>query len=128
MLLLNEKPIKEFGFYEFSLIGFGLISAFFMKRFIRWHNRYRITRFVQKSKTSMLGERYVELTEKHVVYTVGEQTAEILWESILFLRETDAYFYLFVAENQAIILPKSIFEDTAEIDAFRTFVARFLKQ
>lgn len=127
MLLFSDKPLSEFGFYEAMLIGMGLAAAFFMKSFIKWHNRFRISRFVQKNSSSMLGERYVELTEKHVVYRVGEQTAEILWENIFYLRETELYFYLFVAENQAIILPKSIFDDQGEINAFRKFISRCLQ-
>lgn len=120
---MSKKTFSEFGFYELLLVVLGVVSAFYMKAFIYWQNKFKINKFLKHHSATMLGERLVELTSDTIFYQVGEETVTLPWSEALCLRETQQYFYIFLTQNQAIIIPKSAVGNTDEQEAFTAFVA-----
>ena len=75
--------------------------------------RYRVKGQVRRSGR----ERYVQETEINgfgVHVTVGKNRAKMGFDKLVRVRETAGAFYLFIADNQAWILPKNQMEDRDE--------------
>ena len=71
----------------------------------------------------MIEHREINCEEEKLIATTSNSHTEILWKAFEKIGETKEHFFLFIAVNQGIIIPKRIFETPTEIKTFKEFIA-----
>jgi len=116
LVFIRRAGITNWEISDFVLIGLGIIFVALAKPLVFFIIKRRITKLIQASPAeSVIGERTVFINPTHIAMEskVGKGVFEC--EHFTECIETSAFFYMFLSENQGLILPKS--DMPAEIQA-----------
>jgi YcxB-like protein len=98
-----------------SLSAWILLVQLFIPRIVHWLTYYRNRR--------IFGLRRVTFDEVGVVADGPQGHIETPWKNYLHFRESKRLFMLYLSQDVMGIVPKRVFENGAQVDAFRTLVA-----
>lgn len=81
---------------------------------------YFLKRQLRRSQKvgGMTDEREMILTEKEIIVKTNVSDTQFAWDAILRVQESDQCFFLYIASNQALLVPKSAFRITEEEEKF----------
>lgn len=71
---------------------------------------------------SVSGKRRYTFSDEGIKIEFDEATAELKWPFFTRIKETAAFFLLFVTGSFCNIIPKRCFVDSAQLDSFRSLV------
>lgn len=91
--------------------------------FIPWSVRRRLNK--PANKEHITGNRTLVLNEDKLELQTPRTDSSMLWSSFTKLRRTKLYYYLFITEASAIIVPKRAFDDAKEMETFEQLVAKY---
>ena len=118
---------EYYGKSELLLILLGILFFFCVPYFIKWNSNRIIKNLIEGGKNEdMIGPRSIAFEEDKLIAITKYSRLELLWPGFEKLGETKNYFFLFLSVNQAIVLPKRIFNSEEEIEYLRSFINRKL--
>ncbi|MCC5916615.1 MAG: YcxB family protein [Cryomorphaceae bacterium] len=80
------------------------------------------TKSIPNNDGAILGQKEVEFAEDKIIYKTANSEGSSDWTTIKKLEESSKAFYLYMDANMAILVPKKVFKDKADEDAFKTMV------
>jgi hypothetical protein len=123
ILLRNGYHIENYGVAEIVLLSIGVLLIFTMKYIAKWYSNLHANRIINSGKNAdMIGHREIRFENERLVATTSSSHTEILWKAFEKVSETKEHFFLFIAVNQSIIVPKRSFETQAEVETFKKFI------
>ncbi|WP_053404881.1 YcxB family protein [Persicobacter sp. CCB-QB2] len=109
-----------------NLITLGLTVAIspFIGRLYRKLIKSKSLKYLRQNPAAHItGEKAIALTENNLILSADEEiVSTIKWESMHSFREDQLFYYLFITSQQAVIVPKRIFQE--EEQEFRKFAKR----
>ncbi|GAB6108194.1 YcxB family protein [Fusibacter bizertensis] len=119
------SPIMDIP-YWFLMIFFAATALLWMGFYVKWYKR-RIAKNIKK----MLNKgRVPGIVGKHELVIdkvqISDKTLESFtnYNTVEKLNETKTFFYVYVNEVMAYMVPKAAFENEAELQQFRDLVAQ----
>lgn len=80
------------------------------------------TKSIPDNDGTILGQKEFEFSEDKIIYKTENSEGSSAWTTIKKLEESSKAFYLYVDTNMAILVPKRVFKDKSDEDAFKTLV------
>ena len=126
--LTKGLDFEQYGLAEVLLLGFGIITGIFMGKIVRWNSNRQVKKLIKGVKNiDAIGKQSLTLNTDFLIQHTENSYSEIKWQAIDCMEENDNYFFLFLAANQAILIPKRIFSSESEIAATRELLINNLK-
>jgi hypothetical protein len=105
------------------VLGSSLLGTFAGYSLVAAKTRTRAIKFVQNDENkSLLDEKEVEISDDRVSYTNKSTSMTIDLSSIVRYHRHTKYFYLFLNQSSALIIPDRLFRSQAEIEEFDRFL------
>ena len=89
---------------------------------------FAINRSLNKTKSipdndgAILGQKVMEFTEDKITFKTTNSEGSSDWRTIKKLEESSKAFYLYMDTNMAMLVPKRVFKDKSDEDAFKILV------
>ncbi len=80
------------------------------------------TKSIPDNDGTILGQKEFKFSEDKIIYKTENSEGSSAWTTIKKLEESSKAFYLYVDTNMAILVPKRVFKDKSDEDAFKTLV------
>ncbi len=85
------------------------------------------TKKIPNNDGAILGEKEYEFSDDIISYKTNNAEGSLNWSTVLKLEESTNAFYLYMDTNMALIVPKRVFKDQAEEEAFKNIVKGKIK-
>ncbi len=125
LILVLPRAFRRGGFSkaDIGLILFGVLIALITTPLVKWSNRNRVNKIIRTGKnTDLTGPRKIEFEADKIRMTSAHCESVVKWETFEKLEETAVHLFLFVTVNQAIIIPKRIFESEVALAQVKEFI------
>jgi hypothetical protein len=116
-LILNHEKFN-LAVTVFSSFAGVLVSVFV----INW--RLNKTKSIPDSDGAILGQKEFEFSEDNITYKTVNSEGISTWKAIKKLEESSQTFYLYTDTNMAIMVPKRVFKDKPDENAFKSLVRK----
>lgn len=116
--LLIRRDQLNLTFSVFSSILFVSIYIFMIYRGL---NK---TKNIPDKNGSILGQKVMEFSLDKISYKTTNSEGSSDWTTIKKLEESSKAFYLYMDTNLAMVVPKRVFKDKSEEDAFKSLVVQ----
>ena len=116
--LLIRRDQLNLTFSVFSSILFVSIYIFMIYRGL---NK---TKNIPAKNGSILGQKVMEFSLDKICYKTTNSEGSSDWTTIKKLEESSKAFYLYMDTNLAMVVPKRVFKDKSEEDAFKSLVVQ----
>lgn len=84
---------------------------------------------IRNSKSdSIIGNKTITLTEQFLLFESKYSESKMKWGGFQYLQESEKHYYLFLAANNAIIIPKRAFLLPQEEYDVKSFIERKLAE
>ena len=116
-LFLNRK--------QFDLTMTVVSSIFFVCVYVFAINRsLNKTKSIPDNEGTILGQKDVVFAEDKITYKTENSEGSSNWKTIKKLEESSKAFYLYMDTNMAMLVPKRVFKDKSDENAFKTLVRK----
>ena len=123
-VLWIHKSVTQYDVLDIALVIFGLAISIFLTPYVRWRLRRRARNLLRSGKNiDMIGQRTLEFTDEFLLATTTQSSGHMKWTSFECLKETRDHLFLFQTVNQAIVLPKRIFQSTDELNQIKVLLS-----
>jgi hypothetical protein len=116
MLLSVPDAHDFFGWAMFAFVILGLGYAVF--ELLPKHYERQIRKFYKEEKR-IAENSSVAFNHEYVEWTNVHGTSRLPWKNVLRCKENDQMFLIYESRNLLHIVPKRVFENEAELRAFR---------
>ena len=115
IVVLLKKGNWNLEWADIIVVGLFSFLALFSGRWYRLIIKGRAKRVLKSGKNkTLLGERELILGEDKITSVTEHSQSDFSWSTVEKIGGDENGFYLFVAANQAFVLPKRIFASEAE--------------
>ena len=107
MDLEGEKRTESI--YYFLIGGGALIGLYqvFVKKLVIGRTEKQIFKAIQTAYTNYFDQLTISLKDKHIMLEHNEFTTKVPWTDITRMEITQLYYFLYQADETALIIPKS---------------------
>lgn len=138
---LQKNSLANFAFLKYALVGgiimiitnivlssskigipnaliIWLIIIFITIGLSYFMMRYLITRSLSKNRDQFLGTREMDISDEKIFYKTPHSESNMLWSGFSKMEESSICYFLYMGTQQAVIIPKSAFENNAQKSEF----------
>ncbi len=107
MPFLYGHKLNEYGIFEYCLGLMAIVFALLLGPWTKLILKMRSDKVFKDGKNiNLIGHRRIDFTDSKVCVKSDTEYSEIEWKAFEKLGESDEYLFLFMAADQALLIPK----------------------